>query len=91
MIDRDLRMKMDLMLNPYKAGEYELKKYLWESGADVEDVSNNPNYWYKDIDIIADGITIEIKWDAVISTTGNMYIETLSDIDKNKPGWFTFC
>ena len=32
-----------------------------------------------------------MKWDSRIAETGNMFIETITDIDKNKDGWFNFC
>lgn len=35
--------------------------------------------------------TIEVKWDSRIAETGNMFIETITDIDNNKAGWFEFC
>lgn len=91
MIDKELAIALEEAINPRRAGEWELKKYLRAHGAEVEDVSNNPNYWKKDIDLIADGINIEVKWDGVLAATGNMYIETCSDTVKNKPGWFNFC
>ena len=91
MIDKELAIALEEALNPRRAGEWELKRYLRANGADVVDVSNNPNYWNKDIDLIADGVNIEVKWDGVMATTGNIYIETLSDIDRQKSGWFNFC
>lgn len=90
-IDKELAIALEEAIYPRRGGEWELKKYLRANGADVEDVSNNPAYWKKDIDLIADGVSIEVKWDGAMATTGNIFIETCSDIDKNKPGWFNFC
>jgi hypothetical protein len=47
----------------------------------VEDVSNNENYWDKDIDFIltspTTGLTktFEVKWDTRINRTNNLYLE----------------
>lgn len=80
-----------------KPGEYEYRHTLREHGYLVEDVSNNPNYWYKDIDCISTNpetgniATHEIKWDSLISHTGNLYIETRNPRSRNGQGWFNFC
>lgn len=61
----------------------------------MEDTTLNPDFWSKDIDFIArkgnKEITIEVKWDNLISDSGNMFVETITDIDKGKQGWFEFC
>lgn len=61
----------------------------------MEDTTLNPEFWSKDIDFIArkgnEEITVEVKWDSLISSSGNMFIETITDIDKGKQGWFKFC
>jgi hypothetical protein len=36
-------------------------------------------------------LTVEVKWDNRIASTGNMFIETITDLDKSKAGWFMFC
>ena len=90
-------MSLEELLEPVHAGEYELKKSLREHGYTVKDVSDNPQYWDKDIDLIAfnqiTGITtsLEVKWDKRIAETGNMYIETENPRSKNRLGWFRFC
>lgn len=79
----------------YRLGEYYACQYLKSQGYEVEDTTLNPDYWEKDIDFIArkgnEGISIEVKWDNRISDSGNMFIETITDIDKGKQGWFEFC
>lgn len=90
--ERDLATMIDEILGEYHAGEFELKKLFRKLGYKVTDVSNNPNYWKKDIDlIIEDKLGVEVKWDQLIASTGNMFIETVSDTEKNKDGWFIFC
>ena len=78
------------------AGEYEVKKYLRGRGIQVEDVSDNPRYWAKDIDLIATNpitgksAAIEIKLDARIDDTGNFFIEFENPRSKNSKGWLHF-
>ena len=66
-------------------------------GYDVEDVSGNPEYWYKDIDFIitspttGEVKTFEVKWDGRINDTGNLYLERTSTHSKGGKGWFEFC
>ena len=58
-----------------KPGEYELLKSLRENGYEVRDVSQDPSYWDKDIDLIVTNLetkvitNIEVKWDNRISET----------------------
>lgn len=90
-----MQLTFQELLEPIHAGEQELKDYLRANDLKVIDVSDNPQYFKKDIDLFVeqDGrkIGLEVKWDKCISYTGNMYIETLSDIEKRKDGWFNFC
>ena len=88
---------MTELLEPIKPGEYEVKKYLRGRGFQVEDVSDNPAYWAKDIDLIATNpstgrsAAIEIKLDGRIDDTGNFFIEFENPRSKNSKGWFNFC
>ena len=85
------------LIEPIHAGEYEVKKYLRGRGIQVEDVSDNPRYWAKDIDLIATNpitgksAAIEIKLDARIDDTGNFFIEFENPRSKNSKGWLHFC
>jgi hypothetical protein len=68
-----------------------------QNGYGVEDVSNNPCYWEKDIDfIITSPFTgavksFEVKWDSRISSTNNLYLELSSAHSKGGKGWYKFC
>jgi hypothetical protein len=60
----------------------------------VIDVSNNPDYWSKDIDFIVtsptsgETKTFEVKWDSRINSTANLNLE-LSNIHSNGgKGWY---
>jgi hypothetical protein len=63
----------------------------------VEDVSNNPDYYDKDIDLIitspTSGLTktFEVKFDSKICETGNLYLERSNIRSKGGAGWFDFC
>jgi hypothetical protein len=63
----------------------------------VEDVSDNPDYWDKDIDFIitsptsGETKTFEVKWDSKIHKTGNLYLELANKNSKNGNGWYEFC
>lgn len=76
-------------------GELRAYNYLQDNGWSVEDVTKNEQYFDKDIDLVAhrgtESLTVEVKWDNRIATTGNMFIETVTDLDKSKAGWFMFC
>ncbi len=88
--------EIQVLIEPINAGENELKEYLRARNYKVIDVSDNPHYWKKDIDLFAmdqEGqiTSIEVKWDSVISKTGNLFIETMTNSQKQIKGWFTFC
>lgn len=76
-------------------GELRAYNYLKSQGYIVEDTTDNSNYWDKDIDFVIydnkNTYTVEVKWDNVIYKSGNMFIETITDIDQAKEGWFEFC
>lgn len=76
-------------------GELRAYNYLQASGWAVEDVTQNQDYWDKDIDFVAQSgterLTVEVKWDNRIAQTGNMFIETITDLDNSTGGWFSFC
>ena len=85
------------LIEPVNAGEYEVKKFLRGRGIQVEDVSDKPQYWAKDIDLIATNpltgasAAIEVKLDARINDTGNFFIEFENPRSKNSNGWLYFC
>lgn len=83
------------LLEPINEGEYELKNYLRQNGFKVKDVSDNPVYWAKDIDLIIeiDGAPtkIEVKWDYRLAETTNLFVELYNPRSKGCKGWFNFC
>ena len=85
--------------NNGKQGERLFKEGMMAQGYTVVDVSNDPNYWDKDIDFIitspTSGLTktFEVKWDSRIGTTGNLYLE-LTNINSKQwkgEGWWPHC
>lgn len=80
-----------------KNGEQLFSRIMQERSYVVQDVSNNPSYWSKDIDfIVTSPVTnltksFEIKWDSRINSTGNLYLELTNVNSKQGRGWFEFC
>lgn len=76
-------------------GERAAYDYLVSQGWKVKDLTQCEAFFGKDIDfLISRGQEqhyIEVKWDNWIHHTGNMFIETTTDLDFNKDGWFKFC
>lgn len=83
-------------LNEGKKGETLVSSFLISIGYQVEDVSHDPEFQKRDIDLIAgkevgERMTIEVKSDSMMSRTGNICIETIGNIGKNKKGWLYYC
>lgn len=80
-----------------KYGEQLFQQKMQQQGHTVQNVSDNPDYWTKDIDFIVtsstSGLTksFEIKWDSKIKNTGNLYLELTNVHSKGGKGWFNFC
>ena len=85
------------MSNNGKLGERLFREVMEARGYEVQDVSNNPDYWNKDIDFIitspttGEKKTFECKWDSRINSTGNLYLERSNIHSKNGIGWYEFC
>lgn len=85
------------MSNNGRAGEELFQRIMESRNYKVENVSNNSNFWDKDIDFIitsptsGETKTFEVKWDSRIHKTGNLYLEVLSSNSKGGLGWFEFC
>jgi hypothetical protein len=89
--------KMD---NPSgRQGELLFAQKMAARGLSIEDVSNNPFFFDKDIDFFvtnpSTGATrsVEVKWDARIASTHNLYLEILNRNSKqwNGGGWYKHC
>ena len=85
------------MSNIGKLGEQIFSKRMRDMGYTVQDVSNNPDYWYRDIDFLIESPftgavkSFEVKYDSRINKTGNLYLELESINSKGGKGWFEFC
>ena len=70
----------------------------WAKVKLIEPVEHNPYYQPHDIDLVlivsTDGglrhLTVEVKGDRN-DRTGNFFLETVSDIERNTPGAFVIC
>lgn len=80
-----------------KQGEELFKQIMENRNYTVEDTTNNPLYWSKDIDFVitspTTGVTktFEVKWDNRIGKTGNLYLELTNVHSEGGYGWFEFC
>lgn len=80
-----------------KQGEKLFQQQMQNKGYVVEDVSNNPDYWNKDIDFVitspTTGLTktFEVKYDSRLNKTGNLYLELVNIHSQGGKGWFEFC
>lgn len=79
-----------------KLGERVFRQKMIERGYSVQDVSGNPDYWYRDIDFLITSPytgaikSFEVKYDSRINRTGNMFLELESINSKGGKGWFEF-
>ena len=88
----------ELLFDKKNPGEHELTWFLRNHGYIVDDVSGEPAYWNKDIDLLITSIlgedeviSIEVKWDKYIAATGNLFIELENPRSICGIGWFNFC
>ena len=87
------------MYNEGKKGERKFQQIMESRNYIVEDMRDNPEYWVKDIDFVltspTSGLTksFEVKWDARIHRTGNLYLEIENIFSKqwNGEGWWQHC
>jgi penicillin-binding protein-related factor A (putative recombinase) len=76
-----------------KRGEKLFKEFLEKSGKPCKDVSDDPKYQRDDIDFIVEGksgneISFEVKNDSKIAYTGNIFYESISNVDYGTVGCF---
>ena len=71
-------------------GEQAIEEYYKKQGYIVQNMTKKKEYWQKDIDLIINGQTVEIKTDARIAYTQNLCFELVSNNNEEmyKPGWF---
>lgn len=80
--------------NRQKEGCLAVKKYLVEQGLEIQDVSENKEYFERGIDLIIkwpnEHETIDVKTDMQAHMTGNIPIELMEIVPENgriKEGW----
>lgn len=67
------------------------------AGFIIEDLTANPDYWEIDVDMrVTNPATnnsrlIEVKYDARIAKTNNLFIEIYNNHSKGGKGWWNFC
>ena len=83
-------------MNNGKQGEQLFQQIMQQRGYQVVDVSNNSQYFDKDIDVLLTSSTtgetksFEIKWDTKLNSTGNLFIEMINPRSEGCCGWFEF-
>lgn len=77
-----------------RVGEQLAADYMTKLGYEIQDVSHDTQYFSKDIDLLAEKngvkMSIEVKSDYNVSKTGNVVIETCTNVGKKKPGWWYY-
>lgn len=76
-----------------KRGESLFRDFLEKTGKKCRDVSDDPNYQREDIDFIVEGksgsgLSFEVKNDSKIAYTGNIFYESISNVDYGTIGCF---
>lgn len=87
------------MYNDGWKGEMLFRNIMQERGYTVIDERDNPKCWEIDVDFTVtsptSGLTktFEVKWDARIHRTGNLYLEIENVFSKhwNREGWYLHC
>ena len=85
------------MNNNGKRGEKLFAERMSAKGYIVENVSNDPSFWNKDIDFIIESPytgevkAFEVKYDSCINRTGNLYLELTNIHSQGGKGWYKFC
>ena len=79
-----------------RQGEYVYQKQMEQKGYIVQNVSKDPEYYYKGDFIVTSpttGLTktFECKYDTRINRTGNLYLEIRNKNSKNGIGWYEWC
>ena len=86
---------MSLDCNKFNIGEYVVKQFLQnECGETVIDVSKNKDYWIQEVDFLSvkgnRTNKIEVKYDNNVYNYQSFFVELLSNVEKQKPGWIDY-
>lgn len=85
-------------MNNGKQGERLARQLFTSWGYGAQDVSADPNFYYKGDILLTSPTTgaqriVEVKWDERISSTGNLYLELWNRNSRaqNCNGWWRWC
>lgn len=83
-------------MNLGKWGEQLFEQAMIQQGYMVQNVSADPQYYYKGDFVITSPTTgdtkiFEVKTDSRINRTGNLYLEYWNIRSKNSNGWWNYC
>lgn len=84
------------MSNLGKTGEQLFQQKMEAKGYTIQNVSADPQYYYKGDFLVTSptsGLTkiIEVKFDSKINRTGNLYLEFVNKNSDQCIGWFERC
>ena len=83
------------LLEEGRKGEMAVKKLLEDRGWLVYNVTTEPSYQERDIDLVIESEdtvkTIEVKTDNYVNHTGNICFELISNISTGRKGWYHTC
>jgi hypothetical protein len=79
-------------INVGKSGEEIMYQYLRKKYEDVVDVTKQKQFYPLDIDYVCsnkrgENTLIEVKTDTYTGRNGNIFLETWSNVEKEKQGW----
>ena len=80
-----------------RRGEKLFAERMSANGYKVQDVSNDPGFWNKDIDFIIESPytgavkSFEVKYDYCINRSHNLYLELTNIYSQGGKGWYKFC
>lgn len=84
------------MANNGRQGELLFQEKMEKKGYTVQDVSRDPQYYYKGDFLVTSPTTgetktFEVKWCQRINSTGNLYLEFCNRNSEGLHGWWEFC
>lgn len=81
-------MNFKELLQQGKKGELIVYEIMKPTNPTLQFVENAETQRQNDIDLTVNGLTLEVKYDAMTHSTRNMFIELIQNIPYGTKGWF---